>query len=741
MREPLQVVTSWAIACLPAVQEATREDFQARLAEAQRALAARRFEQAEALVHAAVEAHPGEDHVLYDWFEVEDLIADAVFWRDYETPKPAEVVRGRLLSWDASSGKIKIRYRRADGHLVTPPDDSDEDEGEEEGAEEATRAAESAGDFFGSEDMLLHPLVFKGPYTIELEGEELAPRTELPLALVAWRWDSLQGLEYGQAYGVVFGEPTHIFELAEGNLGLLGSGSTLIRYRRPYSFKVGVTKSTISASYNDKQIVRVEREKGEFGQFGFSSFEGLDEVVVSGEIEPSWITGLVDERVQQDVRAFRERFDPFSHLPAWPKERLAGTARHAAEFGEVWPQPSGPKDEAALAKTNELLDDGKLDEALAHARSLSAPDVGGALADWILAHLLRFEGKFEEALEHCQSVCRSDPRLYEARLLRARLMDDSGRKNDGIRELEELVLAFPDHVDTYEDLVLENLVAGRPEGARKALETAVDNGVSPRALTRAGRTVRRSQHGPSWGEAHTWDTKHYLVTSNLSREASYQIACELEEFHRKYVVHVRRPKGKPEQKARVYFFAGEAGYHAYTAELLGDPAENTLGLYSPWLKQLVLWNSPDKRSVLRTARHEGFHQYLDQITGDAPIWLNEGMAEYFEQARRVDGTWKDDQVNLDHLAVLRNVDWTPLEEFVHLDAPRFRMKSGLHYPEAWAFVHFLMNGDAKRKQRIDGLLDALFEGASRKDALERAFTGVDWRAFEAEFRAHVRELG
>jgi hypothetical protein len=36
--------------------------------------------------------------------------------------------------------------------------------------------------------------------------------------------------------------------------------------------------------------------------------------------------------------------------------------------------------------------------------------------------------------------------------------------------------------------------------------------------------------------------------------------------------------------------------------------------------------------MLRTVRHEGFHQYLDRMLPETPVWLNEGTAEYFETA-------------------------------------------------------------------------------------------------------------
>ena len=55
------------------------------------------------------------------------------------------------------------------------------------------------------------------------------------------------------------------------------------------------------------------------------------------------------------------------------------------------------------------------------------------------------------------------------------------------------------------------------------------------------------------------------------------------------------------------------------------------------VKQLLIWNVPERESMLSTIRHEGFHQSLDRISGEAPDWLHEGMAESIEEAVLVPG--------------------------------------------------------------------------------------------------------
>ena len=47
-------------------------------------------------------------------------------------------------------------------------------------------------------------------------------------------------------------------------------------------------------------------------------------------------------------------------------------------------------------------------------------------------------------------------------------------------------------------------------------------------------------------------------------------------------------------------------------------------MYSPLLKQLLIWNTPDSDRMIRTARHEGFHQYLDARMADRRVGSTRG---------------------------------------------------------------------------------------------------------------------
>ena len=170
----------------------------------------------------------------------------------------------------------------------------------------------------------------------------------------------------------------------------------------------------------------------------------------------------------------------------------------------------------------------------------------------------------------------------------------------------------------------------------------------------------------------------------------------------------------------MYLFSGLAGYEAYAEDVMGSAPENTAGLYSPALKQLLIWNLPEREQMFLTIRHEGFHQYFDRLVGHSPRWLNEGLAEYYEMIELVGGSWKQGLINSDHRRTLRSETPHHLKTFVGISDRRFFADVGLAYAQSWAFVHFLRHGGRENEALFDRLIDGLIEGALAEEAVDAA---------------------
>lgn len=116
---------------------------------------------------------------------------------------------------------------------------------------------------------------------------------------------------------------------------------------------------------------------------------------------------------------------------------------------------------------------------------------------------------------------------------------------------------------------------------------------------------------------------------------------------------------------------------------------------------------------LRTdLRHELTHALLHGVLKDVPLWLDEGLAGFFELSPGNDG------VNPQHLEVLRRGPFQPdLARLEKLDQVKQMEKP--EYREAWAWVHFMLRSDAGTRKVLHGYLQALRTNPSPGSLLPR----------------------
>jgi hypothetical protein len=95
-------------------------------------------------------------------------------------------------------------------------------------------------------------------------------------------------------------------------------------------------------------------------------------------------------------------------------------------------------------------------------------------------------------------------------------------------------------------------------------------------------------------------------------------------------------------------------------------------------------------------RHEATHALLHLAIGDIPLWLDEGLAEYFESPDDHKG------LNREHLGRLPGdlaAGWSP--DLARLETLRsVRQMTPRDYRESWAWVHFLLNEGRSNKAAL-----------------------------------------
>ncbi len=113
-------------------------------------------------------------------------------------------------------------------------------------------------------------------------------------------------------------------------------------------------------------------------------------------------------------------------------------------------------------------------------------------------------------------------------------------------------------------------------------------------------------------------------------------------------------------------------------------------------------------------RHEVGHGYLHAVVPEIPLWLDEGLAEYFEVPRGRGG------LNRPHLALMSDMmeyeGWQPnLARLESLqDAAQMDQRD---YAESWSWVYFMLRSDPQRREALTSYLAELIQ-ASTPNAVE-----------------------
>jgi len=168
----------------------------------------------------------------------------------------------------------------------------------------------------------------------------------------------------------------------------------------------------------------------------------------------------------------------------------------------------------------------------------------------------------------------------------------------------------------------------------------------------------------------------------------------------------------------------------------------TAAYWSPLRRELVAYlPAGGEKALLKTIRHEAFHQYLSYATSMISVspWLNEGYAQYFEDEACL--SWGDDiELTPERIdgfaAILPGVLGMDYEQFYSGTDFERRVK----YRLAWSVAVFLEKGASEvRFQPFRTLtrdyLDSLFETRDMRKSTTVAFRNADHlKLFVAEWK-------
>ena len=121
--------------------------------------------------------------------------------------------------------------------------------------------------------------------------------------------------------------------------------------------------------------------------------------------------------------------------------------------------------------------------------------------------------------------------------------------------------------------------------------------------------------------------------------------------------------------------------------------------------------------VAEDLRHEVSHGYLHSIVPNLPLWLDEGLAEYFEVPRGNRGL---NRPHIEELTTALAGDWRP--DLRRLESLRAAGEmTQLDYAESWAWVHFMLETTPEHLDFLKNYLQVLRTDAVTAEPLSNQF--------------------
>lgn len=235
-------------------------------------------------------------------------------------------------------------------------------------------------------------------------------------------------------------------------------------------------------------------------------------------------------------------------------------------------------------------------------------------------------------------------------------------------------------------------------------------------------------------------TKNFLMVGNDSEKEIRAVGLKLEQFREVFTRLFPNMVFSTPVPTTVVVFKSHSSYRPF------KPHANTAGYFQPGrdVNYITLTTELDgSQDAFNVIFHEYTHLLVNNTFKNAPVWFNEGLAEYYSTFKITD----DRKIALgtpigNHVFLLRESKMLPLRTLFEVDhkSPHYNesKKQGIFYAQSWALMHYLLIG----KTGFVAPLTKFLELQNANVPLDRAFQesfGVPFETMEKDLRNYIKQ--
>jgi tetratricopeptide (TPR) repeat protein len=222
---------------------------------------------------------------------------------------------------------------------------------------------------------------------------------------------------------------------------------------------------------------------------------------------------------------------------------------------------------------------------------------------------------------------------------------------------------------------------------------------------------------------------HFTVISNAGDKQARRMADQFEQFRE--VFQTAFPKLRVDLGKPLVIFALKnedsmklmlPGYWEVKGGV--HPA----GIYAPGedVHMVAVRLDTEGDNPFEVVYHEYTHALMDLNFRGLPLWLGEGIAEFFGNSTIREKDVAIGQISAYHLRVLHQSSLIPVEALLQADhsSPYYneQNRASVFYAESWTIVHYLLlDPEARKRQLLQNFLDAWDKSGNQVEAARQAF--------------------
>ncbi len=236
---------------------------------------------------------------------------------------------------------------------------------------------------------------------------------------------------------------------------------------------------------------------------------------------------------------------------------------------------------------------------------------------------------------------------------------------------------------------------------------------------------------------------HFTVLTDSNEKQARRI---LDQFERmRWMFQTLFPKAQVDPAAPIVVLAVKNGKEFQALEPEAYLAKGQLNLAGYFLRTqdrnyVLLRLDAEEEHPFATVYHEYTHLQFGSISEWLPLWLNEGLAEFFQNTEIHDKNVQLGEPSTDDILFLRQNKLIPLPVLFKVDAssPFYHeeQKGTIFYAESWALTHYLEVTDRERgTHRLNNYMTLLSHHQDALEAAEKAFG--DLKQLQAALESYI----